>query len=186
MAKPKRTPIEREHDLLTISRRYLAGDIQADIAIDLGLSQQQISYDLKELQRRWLNSSVSNLDEAKARELAKVDNLELEYWQAWKRSQEDAETVKQKGEVVPGEGGKPSIKTTDTEKTTKGQAGDPRFLQGVQWCIERRCKILGVDAPEKHDLTTGGEKITLTVVYKDKNASSELPDNPAEAAPETK
>lgn len=168
MASPKRTTFQREHDLLTISRRYLAGDIQVDIAHDLGLSQQQISYDIKALQRRWLDSAVSNIDEAKARELAKVDNLELEYWQAWKRSQEDAETVKQKGTPVNTPDGESKIKTADIEKTTKGQAGDPRFLQGVQWCIERRCKILGVDAPDKKDFTSDGSPITLSVVYQNK------------------
>lgn len=27
--------------------------------------------------------------------------------------------------------------------------GDTKFLAGVQWCIERRCKLLGLDAPSK-------------------------------------
>lgn len=27
--------------------------------------------------------------------------------------------------------------------------GDTKFLAGVQWCIDRRCKLLGLDAPSK-------------------------------------
>ena len=29
------------------------------------------------------------------------------------------------------------------------QTGDPRYLAGVQWCVEQRCKILGLNAPQK-------------------------------------
>ena len=29
----------------------------------------------------------------------------------------------------------------------RGQAGDPAFLAGVQWCIGQRCKILGIISP---------------------------------------
>jgi hypothetical protein len=26
-------------------------------------------------------------------------------------------------------------------------------LQGVGWCIERRCKLIGIDAPQKQEVT---------------------------------
>ena len=83
MAAPKRTSFEREKDLLEISRLYLTGVTQTDIAARLGVSQQQISYDLKALQKRWLAASLAHVDDAKARELAKIDQLEREYWKAW-------------------------------------------------------------------------------------------------------
>jgi hypothetical protein len=31
--------------------------------------------------------------------------------------------------------------------------GNPAFLAGVMSCIERRCKLLGLDAPVKSELT---------------------------------
>jgi hypothetical protein len=31
--------------------------------------------------------------------------------------------------------------------------GNPAFLAGVMSCIERRCKLLGLDAPAKAELT---------------------------------
>jgi hypothetical protein len=31
----------------------------------------------------------------------------------------------------------------------EGQAGNPAFLAGVLTCIERRCSILGLDAPKR-------------------------------------
>ena len=128
---------------------YLQGWLQADIAGFLGLSQSTVSNDLKALQGQWLRSALLDFDEAKAREVAKVDRLEREYWAAWERSCEDAETTKRRG--TPGEEpGK--IKTASVERTVKGQAGDPRFLQGVERCIDRRCKILGVDAAQRGSL----------------------------------
>lgn len=149
MSGPKRTPIQIERDRRDIARLYLQGKLQSEIAEyinsdenrDYTITQQMVSYDLKRVQESWQKSSLLDMNELKARELAKIDNLELEYWAAWKRSQEDAEEVK---EVILDE-----IGMMPVERKRKGQAGDPRFLQGVQWCIERRCKILGIDAPEQ-------------------------------------
>jgi hypothetical protein len=38
---------------------------------------------------------------------------------------------------------------SQTEKTTRGQAGNPRFLELVLKCVELRCKILGIEPPAK-------------------------------------
>lgn len=152
MAAPKRRPIQIERDRREIAERYLEGKTQAAIAeylngragIGYKLTRQMIGYDLKALQSQWRESALINIDEAKAKELAKIDRLEWEYWIAWERSCADAETITEKGKGT-------GTAVQDFEKTIqrRGQAGDPRFLQGVQWCIDRRCKILGVDAPQK-------------------------------------
>jgi len=119
---------------------YLQGWIQADIAERLKINQTTVSRDLKALQADWIKSTLRNFDEMKAEELAKVDRLEREYWRGWERSCEDAETVRREGDVA---------RVEKVVTTAKGQAGDPRFLAGVQWCIDKRCKILGIDAPTK-------------------------------------
>lgn len=162
MAKPKRTKVQRENDLLTVSQRYLSGVTQFEIAQELGVSQQQVSYDIKALQRRWQESALVNVDEAKAKELAKIDRLEREYWNAWERSLEDAEvqTTKQKGVIVETvEGQKRHITPVEGSKRVEGQSGNPAFLKGVEWCINKRCEILGLDAPKKVAPTNpGGDK----------------------------
>jgi len=96
------------------------------------------------MQKQWLEATLIDFNEAKAREIAKVDRLEREYWSAWSRSCEDAETITEKGK-----GAKRAEKpdTFEMTKQRKGQAGDPRFLGGVQWCIERRIKLFGLDEP---------------------------------------
>ena len=166
MAAPKRNRTEIVRDRKEIVRLYLREQkSQFEIVAILNgrkkigyqVNQQMVSYDLCAIRKGWLESAMIDFNDEKAQELAKIDNLELEYWRAWVRSCEDAET--QVAKAV--ESTKESRK--EATKTTKGQAGDPRFLTGVQWCIERRCKILGVDAPVKTDLTTRGDKIMFCV-----------------------
>lgn len=136
----RRDHAQVERDRKRIGELYLKGQLQAEIAEELGIDQSTVSRDLKALFEQWRQSALVDINEAKSRELAKINALELTYWSAWERSCENAETLQQVG----GKDGPARI-----TKTSKGQAGDPRFLQGVQWCIERRCKILGIDAPDK-------------------------------------
>lgn len=158
MAAPKRTKFEREKDLLAISDLYLQGITQAEIGQRLDVSQQQISYDLRVLRKRWQQSSIVNINEAKAKELARVDHLEREYWEAWERSvgEHRTKTVKARGTEIKGNLAEQTLKTEDIN-------GDPRYLSGIQWCINKRCELLGLDAPSKHEIGP----LTLNVVYDD-------------------
>lgn len=143
MAAPKRTKVQRERDLADIAQMYLQGKTQVEIAEKLEISQQQVSYDLKILQDRWRKAALRDLDTAKAEQLAKIDELEREYWRAWEESKETYESsVTEK--VTAGE-----TSRLKAYLRKEDRVGDPRYLAGVQWCIERRCKLLGLDAPEQ-------------------------------------
>jgi hypothetical protein len=149
-----RKPAQIARDRRRVADLYLKGWLQADIAAELSIDQSTVSRDLKALQKAWMASALVDIDAVKGRELAKVDQLEREYWVAWERSCEDAETVTQKtkGTVQrrqDDDGTFVAERPAEATKVSKGQAGDPRFLQGVQWCIDKRCKIMGIDAPQK-------------------------------------
>jgi hypothetical protein len=118
---------------------YLAGRYQAEIGQILGVSQSQVSADLAAIRKTWLASSLRDFDAAKAEQLAKIDRVEIAYWQGWHRSLEDH--IQTLAEVTHGE--KPSRKRS---RRREGQAGDPRFLDGVIMCIKQRCAILGLGA----------------------------------------
>lgn len=138
---PKRTPFQREKDLVEIARRYLHGMSQMEIADELGISQSQVSRDLKVLHERWTKSALLDMNEAKARELARIDNLEREYWDAWRDSR--GERLETNTEQIAGGSGdrkKVSVKKVKLE-------GNADFLAGIQWCIEMRCKIMGIWQP---------------------------------------
>lgn len=128
----------------------MRGMRQVDIAKSVGVSQATVSRELLGLQGEWASVSASKIDEAKARELAKIDNLEREYWDAWERSQNDAETVIEEAF---------GVKKSKTQNKRVGQVGNPAFLRGVEWCIERRARLLGLDAPTKAEVDNSGKVI---------------------------
>jgi predicted transcriptional regulator len=154
-----RSEAEQERDRRAISRLYLQGMYQADIAEKLGLSQPTVSRDIQLLIDEWKIERVYDINEAKARELAKVDNLELEYWEAWKRSLENAEKQVQKAVKV----GK-AQQRQEAQKTIEGQSGNPAFLRGIEWCINKRCEILGIDAPQKIEGPGDNGEIVLRIL----------------------
>lgn len=143
MAAPKRTPDQRERDLAEIARRYLMQETQGAIAQSLGLTQQQISLDLKEIRKRWTASSIRDFDEAKSTELAKIDLVEAEFWKAWEASTKSKTTVTKK-QGIAGRG-----EVDLTESKVEKQIGNPAFLQGVLGCIQKRCQIMGLDSELK-------------------------------------
>lgn len=149
MAAPKRNKQQREEDLAYIARLYLQGKTHVEIAYLVSadrqytLTKQTIGRDIGELNDRWYQASMTDIDRLKAVQLAKVDELEATAWEGWFKSLQD----------------KTSQTTQDTEgmkstsNTTQSSSGDPRFLKLIDNCIERRCKILGIDAPAKVSAT---------------------------------
>jgi len=53
------------------------------------ISMQQLKLDLEALRTEWLRSAVASFDEAKAKELAHIDELERAYWEGWVESRRD-------------------------------------------------------------------------------------------------
>lgn len=167
----KRSEVAR--DRRVIGRMYLKGATQMAIAAELGISQATVSNDLKHIQAEWQAANIADIDRRKREELAKIDALELEYWDAWARSCENAEVETTK--MVGSSPEKPD--RAEKTKRVEGQAGDPRFLAGVQWCIERRCKLLGIDAPHAVDLTSAGKAIAIRVIYEDASHATDNGDS---------
>jgi hypothetical protein len=142
---PKRPPLQREQDLAALARLYLTGKTQTEIGQAMGVSQVQISLDLKTLQARWQAAGLMDFDAAKARELARIDNLERVYWDEWEASRQEKETTQTRRRVAA---------TVSDEAMVRKERrdGNPAYLAGIQWCIERRCKLLGLDAPTKNEV----------------------------------
>lgn len=144
---PKRTKQEHARDLQFIQDLYMKGKTHWQIAQALNaryypenpLDRRMVSYDIQKLIEEWKKRFTTEIAERKSIELEKIDNLEREYWDAWERSKDPAKTATQRA--------------GDITQTVKDQDGDPRFLQGVQWCIERRIKLFGLDEPSKAKVT---------------------------------
>ena len=159
MAANKRTTFQREQDYIEIARRYAKAEPQAAIAKDLGVTQQQISEDIKAILGRWRKVYLGAVNDKIASELAKINDLERTHWQAC----EDSKTVKEVTNT-----GKTTGKDGDrlkAELRKEDRDGNPAFLAGVMACIDRRIKLLGLDAPEKHEHAgkDGGEIVVRTI-----------------------
>jgi len=154
VAASKRTPFQRERDLVTVERLYLKQWSQQEIADKLELSRQQISYDLKDIRTRWREGTVRDLDEAKGKELGRLDELERVAWEAWERSVGETKTIthqiREKGEAD-----KVVHERQDTERI-EDLTGDPRYLGIIALCIKQRVAILGLEAPKKAELAGPG------------------------------
>lgn len=139
---PTRTPEKREKDFSVLAELYVYGHTQREMAEKIGVSQTQISFDISELHQRWVKAQLIDVSEAKARELAKIDNLERIAIAAWIKS------GGKKRKVITTTGGE-----YENERIEQWEeVGDPAYLARISWCIERRCKILGIDAPEKVEI----------------------------------
>lgn len=101
---------------------YLKGMTQWEIGRVLKISQQQVSVDLATIRDRWKQWSVEAFDAKLEREVAKIDRLEMVYWQRFEiscrcRKDEDGEEIEQPGDI--------------------------RWLDAVMKCIEMRLKLMG-------------------------------------------
>jgi predicted transcriptional regulator len=129
-----------------VAARYVRGETQWEIARAFEVTQSTVSADLKAIRSAWLAEAVRDLSELKARELAKIDETEAQAWRAWTKSQENAEVLRARMR-----GG-----NSETEKVSKGQAGDPRFLELILKCVQKRCEILGIlDRERDRDASKG-------------------------------
>lgn len=159
---------EKERDKQIIAEWYLKGYSCRAIALKLSekvgienyLSYRTVSSEIKKLLKEWQTDRIDDINHQKTLELEKLNKLERTYWDAWEKSIEDYErkTKKIKGKVGTGSDGNPLRPSEQELYTTEIVSfGNPSYLSGVERCIERRCKILGIDAPQKHDLTSKGK-----------------------------
>lgn len=146
---------EREADLNLITELYTKGRSYREIAFEVNnrhgrkITYQTVSNEIKKLLKEWEKSRNEIIDHQKFVELAKIDRLEKTYWDGYDKSCQPVKktSTKKKGSVKQVD----NVEMVSNEET---RVGDPRFLDGIKWCIEQRCKILGINAPQKFDVET--------------------------------
>jgi DNA-binding transcriptional ArsR family regulator len=91
MAAPKFTKTQREIHLAEVARLDRGGYTTTEIAANTGVTQQQVSYDLKVIRARYAKV-VEQERKAKVWEkLALLRELRKEAWEAWERSKANSE-----------------------------------------------------------------------------------------------
>lgn len=149
---PQHTEDEIAQRRAIVAKLYLKGWTQTEIGINQGVSQGQISQDLEKIREDWRESAIVDFNDAKIKELAKLDQLESTLWKAWERS---LEPIKKSTKRMQGKVDHKKLATSqtvdnfNTTEVVEERLGDPRYLEGVQRCIQKRCDLLGLDAPLK-------------------------------------
>lgn len=136
----KRTTLEKERDRAEVTSLYIQGWPQRRIGDHLGLTQQQISYDLGVIRKQWREDTARALDADKAEQLARIDTVEREAWKAWERSCGER-TIEETSRSEIGADAR-----TRAVIRKEQRDGNPAFIEAVLKCIDRRCKLLGLDA----------------------------------------
>lgn len=154
------------------SELYAQGLKQVEIAAKQGVSQMQTSRDLRvayeEMRAATVTAMVVWRDKAVdmvKTELQKVEKQETEAWAAWERSKLAATWTRKEQRPHRRAKGKraPAPATVSVTTHTEGQVGDPRFLQVLDRCQERRtslvrlaCEVVGVLGPDRTPPGDGG------------------------------
>lgn len=170
----KRSKAEIERDKLEIARQYLEQKTQNDIKEWIAknrpytLSLAMISITLKGLFAEWREQAVNKIDELKARDLAKLLDVERTATEAWERSLQNSEKTTHEHDEVPIDPGKnygskkkPKKPVLRVSVIKENRDGDPRFLEIILKCIERRADILGYRPNKK--IEDGGEQTPVNV-----------------------
>lgn len=172
MASPKRTETQRTHDKAIISSLMARNNKVRDIAtelnrrnkeegVDYSLSFQQVHYDMKKILAEWKNERSENIDELIENELAKIDEIERECWIAWEKSKEGKQKIQRDGGVVNADGDLVGTKISKIELDES--YGDTKYLDRIQWCIEKRTELLGLKTVHI-DYTSKGESVVPKTV----------------------
>ena len=106
-----------------VAELYGRGLTQEAIGGELGVDRVTVGRDLDRLRGQWRLAAGRDYDALTHDELVKLDRVERQAWDAWDKS------------------------------AAAGEPGDPRYLTAATTCVDRRCKLLGLDAPKRTEVT---------------------------------
>ncbi len=142
------------------------------------LTYRQVQKAIEKANAEWASERLADISTLKRQQIARLDQLEAEYWRAWERSLRPVVRVESEVESqeLPGVGEREKEKEPEYEADREGNeavrlprppralyhrrekrveqesVGDKRWLEGVQWCIEERNKILELDNPVRQEI----------------------------------
>lgn len=145
---PNQTPDSRLKLREEVARYTLEGKTPWDIAKLQGRSPQMVRYDLRHLRQVWRKSSEVDTAELYGRTLEQIGMLSKEYWIAWEASKANKMVTTVRRTEGNGESGAVTI----TQVREETSVGNPAFLEGFRWCLDRVVRIVGLDAPIALDI----------------------------------
>lgn len=143
-----------ERDMIIADLYFTKHRTQQQIAEELVIAQATVSNAIKRIRHEYSMKRMNKLQSYLNVELAKLDAVEREAWQAWEKS---IGVTTKKVKKKTSDGYSEDIEQTETTP------GDPRFLTQVQAAIDRRIRLLGLDAPQEVILNTMEGRLTKLI-----------------------
>lgn len=151
------------------SVRQIADAVTARLQLPKKVSTFTIHSDIKLLLQQWREDNNHNTEEWVQMEVARVDMLIAELFEAWEKSKTDYEQIRQRQErghfEVPAteeaEGGKPNgkrripspyIKQVQSKESVTNY-GNVGYISEIRKLLEYRAKLLGLYAPDRREIT---------------------------------
>ena len=137
-----RTHHKKVGDKMRVGRLYLHGYGVDEIASLTGLGERMVQSEITALRRGWVQRAHLDVQTATFQQLDRIDAIEKNAHDGWMRSlgQVNVET-KQATTTARG------LVNRATVRTAGNRDGNPVFLARMAWCVEQRCKILGLEKP---------------------------------------
>ena len=172
MAAVKRTPEQRDVDRALIANLLIQGLNQREIAAVINqdqdrpytITQQTVANDIKHIRRAWKKEYTGKHDEMLGGQLAIIARVKREALAEFERSKLNWSG---KSTKVKGVGGSSATQVNEVEQTRReeGRLGDPRYLDVILKATDREAKLLGLDAPAKHDhsISNAGDPLEVYI-----------------------
>jgi hypothetical protein len=125
-----------------VSRYMLMGWWHSRIATELGVSRQTITGDVKAIKEAFDKAQIINVTALKQKQLAELEVLKAEAWEAWERSK-NVRVTKQGKQTSKGE--EKSIRQED-------RVGERGFITEIREILDDRAEIVGMAPPKQVNL----------------------------------
>lgn len=146
----KRLAREREAKAWDLT---LKGTKQADIAAELGVTQQAVSLMLERVERKLFAELESTVTRHKARQTARLEHIYREAMAGWDRSQQPVKKSRQRTSsnliAANSQAAVPTEIKQETSEETVVPIGDFRFLETARAALADQRRIWGLDAPKQ-------------------------------------
>lgn len=150
-AKPKASTAQktkgdlqlREQQLYEVGRLDRMGLTQTEIAERLGISQPQVSYNLKQIRERYFDAMIEDRAVLIAEKREQLRDLYKEAFLAWEKSQ------KQKRKLTTKEGQRGEQLFQEEIEEVTDTPGDPQWIALLADLVKQEREMLGLDQPKQ-------------------------------------
>ncbi len=121
------------------------------------IARRTIARDLVSLARAWREEPKDQYATAQSRQLQELDEVRKAAWAQWYHSLKDGEQTRMRRDLTAEEAVDPEraakARPVLLETWRRGRLGPSQYLYVILECNKEERKMLGTDAPQKHEVT---------------------------------